>query len=134
VNRFPIAILAATTLLLGGCQAVFDLVGVEKPLSALEARNFDGSYQGDISQIAQGGTGCSSENGEKVIMVGDGVLWYAYSPTQLFTAPVRFDGTISAISGVTTLAGRISGNHLAMTIQSPTCQTSISMNFIYNHS
>jgi hypothetical protein len=134
VNRFPTAILAVTTLLLGGCQTTFDLVGVEMPLSALEARNFDGSYQGTISQVAQGAPGCPLEQGQKVVMVGDGVLWFAYSPTQLFTAPVRYDGSISGNSGEATMAGKIDGNHLAMTIQSPSCQTALSMNYIYNHS
>lgn len=134
MNRFPTAMLTITTLLLGGCQTTFDLVGVEKPLSALEARNFDGSYQGTISQVAQASPGCPIEQGEKVVMVGDGVLWFAYSPTQLFTAPVRYDGSIAAASGAATMAGKIDGNHLAMTIQSPTCQTALSMDYIYNHS
>ena len=134
MKRFPILIAAASTLLLGGCQTVFDLVGVEQPLSAQEAHNFDGNYQGYITQVSQTAPGCPTEHGEKVVMVGDGVLWYAYAPGQLFTAPVRYDGSINATSGSTTLDGKIDGNHLALKIQSPTCQTSLSMNYIYNHS
>ena len=134
MNRSPAAMLAAAALLLGGCQTVFDLVGVERPLSALESRSFDGSYQGTITQTAQTSAGCPAEHGEKVIMVGDGVMWYAYSPTQLFTAPVRYDGTIVAKSGATDLAGKIDGNHLMLTIASPTCRTALSMDYIYNHS
>jgi hypothetical protein len=133
VVRPSYAILAAT-ILLGGCQTVFDAVGVEQPLLASEARNFNGSYQGNIKQVAQSGPGCPTEHGEKVVMIGDGVLWYAYTPTTLFTAPVNYDGTIQATSGATTFAGKIDGNHLHATIQSPTCQTKLSMNFIYNHS
>ncbi len=127
------AILAAT-ILLGGCQTVFNAVGVEQPLMASEARNFNGSYQGNIAQAALSGPGCPAEHGEKVVMVGDGVLWYAYTPTALFTAAVNPDGSIQATSGVTTFTGKIDGNHLDATIQSPTCQTKLSMNFIYNHS
>jgi hypothetical protein len=134
VIRFPTILLAAAPLLLGGCQTVFDLVGVEQPLTALEARNFNGSYQGSITQTAQAAPGCPLEHGEKVIMVGDGVLWYAYTPSNLFTAAVGYDGTVSATSGAATLAGKIDGNHLAATIQSPSCQTTISMNYIFNHS
>ncbi len=127
------AILAAT-ILLGGCQTVFNAVGVERPLSASESQNFNGSYQGSIEQIAQADPGCPAEHGEKVIMVGDGVLWYAYTPTALFTAAVNPDGTIQATSGMTTFTGKIDGDHLNATIQSPSCQTKLSMNFIYNHS
>ena len=113
---------------------MFDVVGVEQPLSASEAHSYDGSYQGTIRQVSQSAPGCPTERGEKVVMIGDGVLWYAYSPSQLFTAPVRYDGTINATSGATTLDGKINGNHLAVTIQSPTCQTALSMDYIYNHS
>jgi hypothetical protein len=126
--------LTATALLLGGCQTVFDLVGVEQPLTALEARNFNGSYQGSITQTAQAAPGCPIEHGEKVIMVGDGVLWYAYTPANLFTAAVSYDGKVNATSGAATLVGKIDGNHLAATIQSPSCQTTLSMNYIFNHS
>jgi hypothetical protein len=133
VVRPSYAILAAT-ILLGGCQTAFDLVGVEQPLSAGKARNFNGSYQGSIKQVAQSSPGCPTEHGERVIMVGDGVLWYAYTPTALFTAPVNYDGTIQATSGTTTFTGKIVDNHLDATIQSPTCQTKLSMNFVYNHS
>ena len=134
MKSFPSVMLAATALLLGGCQTVFDLVGVEQPLSALEARNFDGSYQGNISQTAQAAPGCPLEHGEKVIMVGDGVLWYAYAPNALFTAPVRYDGSINGTSGPVTLVGKIDGNHLAATLQSAGCQTALSMDYIGNHS
>jgi hypothetical protein len=130
----PFYVILAATTLLGGCQTAFDLVGVEQPLSAGEARNFNGSYQGDIVQVAQSGAGCPTEHGEKVIMVGDGVLWYAYTPTASFTASVNYDGTIKANSGATTFTGKIVDNHLNATIQSPTCQTKLSMNFVYNHS
>lgn len=126
--------LAFAAVSLGGCQTTFDLVGVEQPLSAQESRSFDGSYQGDIEQIAHNGPGCPSESGERVIMVGDGVLWYAYAPTVLFTVPIRYDGALSGTSGDAVLDGHIMGNHLDMKVQSPSCQTTISMNYIYNHS
>ena len=133
MNYAPTALLSAA-LLLGGCQTVFDLVGVEQPLSAEASRSYDGSYQGDISQTVQRGPDCPREHGEKVLMVGDGVLWYAYSPTILFTAPVRYDGTIAATSGDTVLSGKVTGNHLDMTIKSDNCQTELSLSYIYNHS
>ena len=127
-------ILALAALPVAGCQTTFDLVGVETPLSAQESRNFDGSYQGDIQQTAHNGPGCPIESGERVIMVGDGVLWYAYTPSTLFTVPIRYDGTLSGKSGDAVLDGRILGNHLEMTIQSPSCETALSMQYIYNHS
>jgi hypothetical protein len=133
VVRTSFAILTAT-ILLGGCQTVFNAVGVEQPLPVSESHNFNGSYQGKIKQVAQSGLGCPAEHGEKVLMVGDGVLWYAYTPNTLFTAPVNYDGTVHATSGAATFAGKIDGNHLDAIIQSPTCQTKLSMNFIYNHS
>ena len=131
---FRSALFAAAALSLGGCQTTFDLVGVAVPLSASESRDFNGSYQGSIRQVAATAPGCPTEHGEKVIMVGDGVLWYAYSPVILFTSPVQYDGTIDATSGNARMEGRVQGNHLEATVTSPTCKTSLSMNFILNHS
>ncbi|WP_158742694.1 hypothetical protein [Acidisphaera sp. L21] len=133
-KQVRIAVFAATALLLGGCQTAFNLVGVAKPLSAGEARAYNGSYQGDISQVAATGPGCPKEHGEGVIMVGDGVLWYAYNPVTLFTSPVSYDGTIDAVSGTSHMTGRIVGDHLEATVKSPACQTQISMDYILNHS
>ncbi len=138
MNRPSAMTSAAICLLLAGCgsarQTAFDLVGVEIPLTALESRDFNGSYQGTIHQASTNAPTCPTESGENVIMVGDGVLWYAYSPTQLFTVPVLYDGTLSAKSGDTDLVGRIKGNYLRMTIKSPQCQTNIAMHYVYNHS
>ena len=130
----PAFVFAASALLLGGCQTTFDLVGVAIPLSAGESRNFNGSYQGYIEQASSNGPSCPKETGEKVIMVGDGVLWYAYTPAAFFTPPVNYDGTINATSGNAVLAGRIVKDHLELSIKSPACQTQISMHYIYNHS
>ena len=129
-----IAALTATTLLLGGCQTVFDAVGVAVPLSAGESRAYNGSYQGRITQVAATGPGCPNERGERVIMVGDGVLWYAYNPVTLFTSPVNYDGTIDAVSGNSHMTGRVVGNHLEATVKSPNCETQLSMDYILNHS
>ena len=115
------AALAATALLLGGCQTVFDAVGVAEPLSASATRAYNGSYQGDITQLAANGPGCPTEHGESVIMVGDGVLWYAYNPVTLFESPVSYDGTIDAVSGTSHMTGRVVGNHMLSTVKSPTC-------------
>lgn len=128
------ALLAVTPLLLGGCQTGFDLVGVAVPLSAGDARSFNGSYQGQVTQLASNSPACPSEQGERVIMVGDGVLWYAYNPVTLFTSPISYDGNIDATSGATHMTGRVTGNHLEATVKSPTCETRLSMDYIYNHS
>ncbi len=125
--------LGATALLLCGCETAFNLVGVTVPLSASESHNYNGSYQGSIRQAAANGPACPKETGEKVIQIGDNTLWYAYSPAVFFTPLVSYDGTVNASSGDTVLAGKIIGNHLAMVIKSPACQTRISMNYIYNH-
>jgi hypothetical protein len=136
VSTIPLKslVFAASALLLCGCQTTFDLVGVAIPLSAGESRHYDGSYQGEIRQASTNGPTCPRENGEKVIMVGDGFLWYAYSPDAFFTPPVNYDGTINARAGNAVLTGKIDGDHLRMLIKSPTCQTNISMNYIYIHS
>ncbi len=127
------AVLTATALLLGGCQTVFDAVGVTIPLTASESRAYNGSYQGQITQVSATGPGCPTEHGERVIMVGDGVLWYAYSPVTLFASPVDYDGTIDAVSGVSHMTGRVVGDHLEATVKTPNCETQLSMNYIYNH-
>ena len=132
---------AAVLGLLGGCQSslnapsqvVFDAVGVAVPLTASEARKYDGSYQGRITQLA-GGPGCPNEQAERVIMVGDGVLWYAYTPVVLFASPVAYDGTIDATSGATHMTGQVRGDRLTAMIESPTCKTRLSMRYIYNRS
>ena len=126
--------MAATALLLGGCQTTFDLVGVAVPLSASQSRNYDGSYQGYITPVASAGPICPREHGERVLFLGDGVLWYAYNTTILFAASVSSDGRIQASEGDATLAGKITGNHLQATVKSPACESRISMDYIYNHS
>ncbi len=146
-NHAAIAVLAALSL--AGCQAasdtttaltrnsfgqtIFDAVGVTVPLSAGELRIFNGSYQGYIRQVVAKGPSCPTEQGEKVIMVGDGVLWYAYSPVIYFTSPVQYDGTIDATSGTARMQGRVVGDHLAATVTTPECETRINMNYILNH-
>ncbi len=134
VKPFCAAAVAAVACLLGGCQTMFDAVGVAVPLSASETRAYNGSYQGDITQLASNGPGCPSEHGESVIMVGDGVLWYAYTPVTLFESPVSYDGTIDAVSGNSHMTGRVMGDHLEALVKSPTCETRLSMDYIYNHS
>ena len=104
------------------------------PLTAQEARDYNGSYQGTIRQVAAIGPGCPTEHGQKVIMVGDGVLWYAYSPVTLFTSPIQYNGTIDATSGPARMIGQVKGNHLDAMVTSPNCKTQISMDFILNHS
>ncbi len=131
---FCTALFAAAALLLGGCQTVFDAVGVAVPLSASESRVFNGSYQGYIRRVAATGPGCPIDQGEVVIMVGDGVLWYAYSPVTFFESPVNYDGTIDAVSGDSHMTGRVVGNHLEAIVTSPNCESKLSMNYIYNHS
>ncbi len=131
---FPRAAFAAVALLLSGCQTTFDLVGVAVPLSASASRSYDGSYQGYIRNVRGAGPSCAQEYGERVLMLGDGVLWYAYNPTTLFAAPVKSDGEVQAMVGNATLAGQITGNHLQATVTSPSCQSRISMDYIYDHS
>ena len=128
------SIMTVAAIALGGCQTTFDLVGVAVPLSASDAHRYDGSYQGHIDLVASKVAGCPASEGERVLMVGDGVLWYAYSPSTLFTLPVGYNGEISGTTGETVMKGKIQGNHLALTIKSPSCQTEVSMNYIYNHS
>jgi hypothetical protein len=124
----------AAALLLCGCQTAFNAVGVAVPLSASESRKYDGSYQGYVTPVSATGPGCPVEKGEKVLMVGDGVLWYAYNPTTLFSSAIAYDGSINATSGTATMTGKVVGNHLEATVTSPQCQTQISMNYLYNHS
>ena len=126
--------LAATAALLCGCQTTFDLVGVTIPLQVSETRHWDGSYQGDIRQTAATGPGCPNEHGERVLMVGDGVVWYAYTPVTFFAAPIRYDGTIETTSGSTTMTGKITGDDLNLLLKSPNCETRIAMHYIYNRS
>ncbi len=128
-----LAVFALAALPLCGCQTVFDAVGVTMPLSAGETRVYNGSYQGYIRPVAANGPGCPVERGEKVIMVGDGVLWYAYSPITYFTSPVGYDGMIDATSGNTHMTGLIKGDHLSAVVKSPTCEARISMDYVYNH-
>ncbi len=127
---------AAMTLAfaLGGCQTTFDLVGVAVPLSAHESRQYNGSYQGSVRQVFAKGPGCPTENAERVLMVGDGVLWYAYTPVVFFASPIDYDGKVDSVSGNTHMTGQVTGNHLDATVESPLCKTQLSMDFVYNHS
>lgn len=125
---------AVITMSLGGCQTAFDLVGVAVPLPASETERYDGSYQGRVTQVSATGPGCPTEQAERVIMVGDGVLWYAYTPVVLFASPVLYDGTIDANLGTAHMTGKVSGNHLEALIETPTCKTQLSMDYMLNHS
>ncbi len=125
--------LLALCAMLGGCQTLFDAVGVTVPLKAGQDRVYNGSYQGRITQVAANGPGCPREGGERVIMVGDGVLWYAYTPATLFESPVAYDGRIEADSGAAHMVGRVTGNHLVATVKTPQCETRLSMYYVYNH-
>ncbi len=129
----PRTALVAFCAALGGCQTVFDAVGVAVPLKAGEERVYNGSYQGTVTQVAARGPGCPREHGERVIMVGDGVLWYAYTPVTLFESPVSYDGGIEADSGTAHMTGRVTGDHLAATVKTPQCETRLSMHYVYDH-
>ncbi len=131
---FRIATLAAVAALLGGCQTAFDLVGVSVPLPISDTRHWAGSYQGQIRQVAANGPGCPTESGQQVIMVGDDVVWYAYSPVIFFASPIRYDGTIESTSGSATMRGKIVGDHMDVLIKSPVCETRMSLHYIYNRS
>lgn len=126
--------MALSAVALGGCETTFDLVGVATPLSAGAAHRFDGSYQGKINLVSHTGLGCPASEGERVVMIGDGVLWYAYSPSTLFALPVGYDGSIDGRAGDTAMVGKIDGNHMTASIKSATCQARMSMDYIYNHS
>ena len=131
---FRAALAAAAILSLGGCQTAFDAVGVAVPLTASESHQFDGSYQGRVTQLSATGPGCPTEQAERVVMVGDGVLWYAYSPVTLFAAPIHYDGSIDDMSGNTHLTGQVKGDQLDATVESPNCRTRLSMHYILNRS
>jgi len=145
----PPACILVAVLLLGGCQTTFDLVGVAIPLSTEESHHYDGSYQGTVELVTDADPTCRAGEPERVVMVGDGVLWYAYGPATLFSLPIAYDGTLGGKSGDATLTGRITGNHLeavikspsgiigkrlAVAIKSPPCEAVLSMDYIYNHS
>jgi hypothetical protein len=125
--------LLAAALTLPGCHTIHDLVGVDPNPVASEIHKYDGSYQGPIRQIVARSRTCPAEHGERVLMIGDGTLWYAYTPDIVFTSPVTRDGTIIGQAGTTALTGKIIGNHLVARIKNPDCETSISAYFVYNH-
>ena len=47
---------------------------------------------------------------------------------------MSYDGIIDAVSGNVHMTGRVVGNHLEATVKSPSCETRLSMDYIYNHS
>ena len=126
--------MAVSAVTLGGCETTFDLVGVAVPLSAGAAHRYDGSYQGKVNLVSHTGPGCPASEGERVVMIGDGVLWYAYSPSTLFAVPVGYDGSVNGRAGDTAMAGKIDGDHMTLTVKSATCQARMSMDYIYDHS
>lgn len=138
VTPCRIAVLAATSLLLGACTTVFDLVGVAVPLSASASRTYDGSYQGYVATTTiattAGSRPCPNEHGERVLMLGDGVLWYPYDPDTFFAASVNSDGVIQGTDAHAAIKGKITGNHLVATVTTPNCTSQMSMYYLYNHS
>ncbi len=125
--------LIAAALALSGCQTVNDLMGVDPNPLASEIHQYDGSYQGFITQVAARSAMCPAEHGERVLMIGDGTLWYAYTPDIVFTAPVEYDGTVRGTAGATNLVGKIDGNHFDARIKGPDCETQMSADYVYNH-
>ena len=125
--------LIAAALALPGCQTIHDLVGVDSNPVASEVHRYDGSYQGYVTQVAARSAMCPAEHGERVLMVGDGTLWYAYTPDIVFTAPVNYDGTVRGTAGATDLVGKIDGNHLDASVKGLDCETHLSADYVYNH-
>ena len=93
---------------------------------------YDGSYKGP-ARLVQGGPTCPAPR-YGVIMIGDNVLTYAYTPNQIFQVPVGADGSLHGVAGSTTLDGRIVRNRLTMTIKGPDCTTDYRARYTLNHS
>jgi hypothetical protein len=93
---------------------------------------YDGSYQGKTQLVSASGVCPEPRYG--VVMIGDNVLTYAYTPQQVFTVPVLPDGTLHGVAGEVMLDGKIDSDHLDMTITSPTCTSQYATHFYLDHS
>ncbi len=126
---------AAVGLVLGllsvaGCS-VFS-PGDSVPPASVSGK-FDGNYQGTSELVkATGKAGCPAGR-PGVIEIGDGSLSYAYAPNIVFNTHLLPGGELKANAGDFTLQGRIDGNHLTMTVESPDCESTYSAYIIWNH-
>ena len=94
--------------------------------------HFDGNYKGHAWLVSASGACPNGRHG--VLLIGDNVLTYAYTPLIVFQVPVGPDGLLHGVAGEATLDGRIEGERLAMTIATATCTTQFDADFVLNHS
>ena len=129
MRALPWVAIAAAGLL-GGCALVSP--GDPVPPASVSGR-FDGSYQGVSRLVRAAVPGCPAGR-QGVLQIGDGVLTLAYTPVVVFSTHVLPDGRLEGNAGPVSLQGRIVGNHLGMTIDSPACRTDYNADYVWNHS
>ncbi len=107
-------------LLLGAC-------GEQLPADATD--RVDGSYKGrPVSVVARSSNCPGTDRGR--IEVGDGTLYFAYTPETIFIAPIQQDGRMHVQAGRSVLDGTVKDGWLRMVITTPVCETHYDMHFV----
>ncbi|HTW27357.1 MAG TPA: hypothetical protein VME92_09540 [Acetobacteraceae bacterium] len=120
---------------LGGCSGFSNAFspGDNVPPASVSGA-FDGNYQGRSTLVRAMPNALCPAGGPGVIEIGDGSLTFPYTPDLIFDTAINPDGTWHAEIGTARLDGRIVGNHLAMSVNTPSCQTQYSADYVWNHS
>ncbi len=111
--------LAALALSLAGCARIGLEIGGD-PMPVAGPKQFDGSYRSRAQIIA--GENCPVP-AEGVLMVGDRRFVLPYAPGTVLVASIAEDGAVQASASGASLAGRIDGRTLDVTVTAGACQT-----------
>jgi len=92
----------------------------------------DGNYIGMVELVS--GTGECPNDRYSVLVVGDNMVTYAFSPSDVFMMPLAADGSFHANNGGYALDGAIAGDTLTMTVAGASCTSRFAGHSVLNKS
>ena len=122
---------ALLALSLAGCARLGLEIGGGDPMPVAGLKQFDGSYRSRAVVIA--GENCPVP-AEGMLLVGDRRFVLPYAPGTVLAATIADDGAVQARANGASMAGRIDGRILDVTVTGGDCQTRYSGRATLNRS
>ena len=123
-NRLALVLLAICA---AGCSrgnsAINNLVVSRSPeIPADMIDKVDGIYKGEVRQVAVRSATCPTLQWGTV-EIGDGTLYFAFTPSTIFITPVQPDGSIRTVLSDASLEGHIVNGRLEFAVKNPVCES-----------